>query len=389
VRDRRTTGALCAILVLCTCAACGQKGPPLPPLRPVPVAVSDLAAVRRDDRVTLSLTIPGANFDGSTPPAIDRVEIYGTTTPAAAPPTTRQQLLDQKYVLTTIAVRPASAAPTAKPDAKPDTKPDTRPAPGTAVTFVDTVKVDPAAGDLTRYYTAVGFAGRRRGATMGVVSVPLTKYPAAPTALAFNHDEKTVKFTWQGAAAGDRFNVYEVPPGAADKAEAKLVVPSPLSAAEVSLPIEFGRERCVVVRGVHVNGPAVVEGPPSEPRCGTPVDKFPPPAPTRFVAVAVEGGIELVWSGVDAPDLAGYRVMRRESTVAIFQPLVGDKLVAETTYKDATVKSGVTYVYSVIAVDKAGNLSEQSNWQELTARIFDVRFAIFDEEPSDAALISD
>jgi hypothetical protein len=326
--------------------------------------VSDLAVVRRDDRIIISLTVPAANFDGSTPPSIERVEIYATTTPATAPPTTRQQLLDPKYVLTTIAVRPADAEAGAKPDAKPDT----RPAPGTAVTFVDTIKIDPAAGELTRYYSALGFAGRRRGATMGVVSVSLTKQPPAPTSLKFDHDDKNVKFTWQGAAPGDRFNVYEVAPGGAATPEPKLIVASPLSAAELSLPVEFGRERCVVVRTVQVNGPALVEGPASAPLCGTPVDKFPPPAPTKLVALAAEGGVELVWSGVDAPDLAGYRVMRRESTVAIFQPLAGDKLVAETNYQDATAKPGVTYVYSVIAVDKTGNLSEQSNWQEVTAR---------------------
>ncbi len=372
MRHRRSAGAFWAALVLSACAACGQKGPPLPPLRPVPVAVNDLAVLRRDDRITISLTIPGANFDGSTPPAIDRVEIYATTAPAAAPPVTRLMLLDPKFLLTTIAVRPANAPASAKPEAKPDT----RPAPGSPATFVETLRVDPAAGAFTRYYTAAGYSGRRRGATMGIVSIALTKQPAPPTALTFEHDEKNIKFTWQAAAAGDRFNVYEVAPGGGETPEAKPIVPSPLSAAELSLPVEFGRERCIVVRTVQVNGPAVVEGAASEPRCGVPVDKFPPAAPTRLVAVAVEGGIELVWAGVDAPDLAGYRVMRRESTSAILQPLTADKLVAETTFKDATVRSGVTYVYSLVAVDKAGNVSEQSNWQEITARILDL--GIFD-----------
>ena len=364
MRRRRRHGAFCAVFILLASAACGQKGPPLPPLRPVPVAVNDLAVVRREDRVTISLTVPAANFDGSTPPAIDRVEIYATTQPATAPPVTRQLLLDQKFLLTKIAVRPVKA----ESEAKPDTKPDPRPAPGSPATYVETLSHDPAVGDLTRFYTAVGYAGRRRGATMGVVSIPLTKQPAAPTALAFDHDEKNIKFTWKPAAAGDRFNVYEVAGAGAEKSEPKLIVTSPLSAAELSLPIEFGRERCVVVRAVQVNGPAVVEGPLSAPLCGTPVDKFPPPAPTKLVAVPVGGAVELIWTGVDVPDLAGYRVMRRESTSAIFQPLAGDKLVPETTFKDDTAKPGVTYVYSVIAVDKAGNLSEQSNLQEVTAR---------------------
>jgi fibronectin type 3 domain-containing protein len=42
--------------------------------------------------------------------------------------------------------------------------------------------------------------------------------------------------------------------------------------------------------------------------------------------------------------------------------------LTELTYRDTTAQAGMTYVYAVYAVDKAGNVSELSNQQEVTAR---------------------
>jgi fibronectin type 3 domain-containing protein len=42
--------------------------------------------------------------------------------------------------------------------------------------------------------------------------------------------------------------------------------------------------------------------------------------------------------------------------------------VAAATYRDETVKPGTRYVYAVVAVDRAGNRSQESNRMEETAR---------------------
>ena len=42
-----------------------------------------------------------------------------------------------------------------------------------------------------------------------------------------------------------------------------------------------------------------------------------------------------------------------------------------TTYRDETVKPGVRYIYAVVAVDKAGNRSAESNRVEETAAMID------------------
>ena len=42
--------------------------------------------------------------------------------------------------------------------------------------------------------------------------------------------------------------------------------------------------------------------------------------------------------------------------------------ITPATFADATARAGITYVYAVVAVDKLGNISPQSNWQTVTVR---------------------
>ena len=66
VRRAVRTGIVPAALVLTALAAtaCGKRGDPQPPLRPIPGRVADLSAHRVDDRVELRFTVPAANLDG-------------------------------------------------------------------------------------------------------------------------------------------------------------------------------------------------------------------------------------------------------------------------------------------------------------------------------------
>jgi hypothetical protein len=59
-------------------AACGKKGPPLPPLVRLPVP-PEIRADRRGSTVELALVVPGANVDGTRPANISRVDVYALT----------------------------------------------------------------------------------------------------------------------------------------------------------------------------------------------------------------------------------------------------------------------------------------------------------------------
>jgi fibronectin type 3 domain-containing protein len=101
----------------------------------------------------------------------------------------------------------------------------------------------------------------------------------------------------------------------------------------------------------------------------TPADTFPPAAPTGLAAVSGPGAINLIWDANKDTDLAGYLVLRGEAPGDTLQPLTAQP-IRETRYVDRAVQAGVTYVYAVIAVDRAAtpNRSALSNRVQETAR---------------------
>lgn len=79
------------LLVVCAgaFAACGKKGPPLPPLARVPAPPANPQAVRVGDEVYVSFGVPSANVSGQMPADVTAIELYaftGTTLPAGLDP---------------------------------------------------------------------------------------------------------------------------------------------------------------------------------------------------------------------------------------------------------------------------------------------------------------
>jgi hypothetical protein len=146
--------------------------------------------------------------------------------------------------------------------------------------------------------------------------------------------------------------------------------PAPLTTLTFADPVEFGRQRCYVVRTVRGTSPNVIEGPASAQTCITPVDTFPPAVPAGLVAVAAEGSISLIWEPGSDPDLAGYIILRGRAGDATLQPLT-PMPVTEARFIDTTVTPGTRYAYAVVAVDNAqpaANRSLPSGRVEETAR---------------------
>jgi hypothetical protein len=132
---------------------------------------------------------------------------------------------------------------------------------------------------------------------------------------------------------------------------------------------QMGERYCFQVRGVALADAVPTEGPLSADTCLTPRDAFPPAAPTRLDAVPTPGQISLIWEANTEKDLAGYVVLRGEAPDGPLQPITPAP-IRETSYRDATVKPGVRYIYAVVAVDTAtpSNVSAQSPRVEETAR---------------------
>jgi len=340
-------------LVVVLGAACGKKGPPLPPLRLPPPVVADLMARRTPARVEVRLRVPTA-VAGTTVSA-ERVEIYRRLAGPDDPVPQPAALVEPDALWRTVTVQPADAA--AAGDA-------TTAAPGVWVTVLDE---DPAGDASRRQYVAVAVAGRsRRGGLSSLVQVPTGPDIQPPRDVGLAYDEQLITLTWTPADEGQQFEVLAA---TADGQPGSLLTTDPVDGAPWSQRVEMGRETCFVVRAVQVNGGVVLESPLVGPACETPVDRFPPAPPANLVAAATAGAVSLVWSPVAAADLGGYLVLRGDGPSGTLQPLMAAP-IAETTWRDATVTLGTAYTYAVVAVDRATppNMSAESNRQTVTVR---------------------
>jgi predicted small lipoprotein YifL len=412
--NTRTIAAICAFAAVT--AACGKKGPPLPPLVKVPAPPADFTAVRRGGDVALQFTVPAANSDGTRPANVERVDVYAVTGPSSI---TDEQILKHGTRVGSVPVKaPRDPDVTVEADQPDD---ETEPLEGEGLdqgvpaqlhesltaaalepTELDRKKklpVEPAPRPLLgapptpplRTYVAVGIAKRgRKGPLSKRIGVPLVAPPPAPSGAAIDYNEKAITVTWtppvlareprEDGAPPERkpvlashpigvdpkyevaYNVYETTPDGE-----KRLTKSPVAAARFTDDrVTWGAERCYVVRTVEVFGGVPIESDAPPAACVKLVDKFPPAAPKELHAVAGEGSINLIWEPNEEKDLAGYIVLRGVAPGERLEPLT-PKPIPDARFTDQ-VAAGTRYVYAVLAIDKAGNMGPLSNRVEETAR---------------------
>ena len=108
-----------AVIVVIATAGCGKKGPPLLPYVRQAAAAEVTSALRVGDDVYLTIAVPTANIDGSTPASVQQIEVWGAT--AATPPSQTQVTAMGAMVATIPIARyadPGDRSGTVVPDAK-------------------------------------------------------------------------------------------------------------------------------------------------------------------------------------------------------------------------------------------------------------------------------
>jgi hypothetical protein len=322
---------------------------------------------RRGSEVDIAFVVPGGNTDGSTPADLNRVEVWALTAP---PPVTPDDILLKGTRVGRVLVNPP-------PDPEAEEGKPAKPAPPRPPGGIDQAAtahlseafdpggtVDPA--DV-RSYVAVGFNNHgRRGAYSVVSAVPVGPPPDPPGKPEVSYDETTITVVWQppDSIPDDvtlGYHVYEP----AD-------VPKRLTTAQLEdtafedKRIEWGAERCYVVRSVQTVEDLKLESEASPETCVKLVDTFPPAAPEGLTVVAAVGAMNLIWNPNAEADLAGYvlwRAIPAEGTLTAITPAP----IKETTFLES-VPAGTRVAYAVQAVDTAGNTSSLSPRVEETAR---------------------
>jgi hypothetical protein len=414
------------LIAIAICSSCGKKGPPLPPLLRLPAAPAEINAERRGDDVIVEFNVPFANSDNTRPANVSEVEVFGFTGPASV---NDEQLVKHGTRIGGVAVKkPRNPDDTIEPD---ESAADIDPLEGDGLdqgararveerlTGAALVPVDPTTpaerkrarglkaeaegpllglaspGITARTYVALGVSTRgKKGPPSRRVSVPLVPPPPPPVSVAVTYSETAVTVAWTPAGgAADilpsrpldvpastlAYHVYDVAPGSAAAGRPPDAPPSAPPTTETRLTkapvadmtfsdarMAWGAERCYAVRAVESIDAFTVESERSPAMCVTLTDRFPPAAPKGLGGVASAGAISLIWEPSAEKDLAGYLVLRAAAPSAALEPLTSEPIPA-TTFEDK-VQPGVRYVYAIVAVDKAGNRSPESNHFEETAR---------------------
>jgi predicted small lipoprotein YifL len=410
-----------AIVVTCAAiaaAACGKKGPPLPPLIKLPAAPADFSAERRGNTVDLRFTVPAANTDNTRPANLAHVDVYAITSREPLPP---DQIVKRGARVASVEVKaPRDPNATIDEDEPPaDMEPlegagldqgaaagaaenlegaafapvatrrsdrDDARSPGDAVDGGNAPLAPPQRSPLTRAYVAVGVSTRdRKGPFSKTIQVPLVPPPPAPGAPKVTYDETAIHVAWEAvrgrepiqrratrdelpstaiaaAAPAIAYNVYDT---SAKPAPLKLTR-APIAEPEYSDGrVTWGEERCYVVRSVEIVAGLPIESEAVAPVCATLRDTFAPAPPANLQSSPLEGAINLIWDANTEKDLAGYIVLRGTAPDAL-SPIT-DSPLQVTTFLDR-VAAGVRYTYAVKAVDRAGNASEPSRTVEEAAR---------------------
>jgi predicted small lipoprotein YifL len=363
----KSSARLLAVLLLVGGTACGKKGPPLPPLVRVPTPPGNFSVQRRGSAVTIDFVVPGGNTDGSTPGDVSRVDVFALTSPGSVTP---DQIVRQGTRIGRVLVNPPPD-PDA-PEGQP--APPSAPAPPGGVdqaavahveeTFTPEAGADPA--DL-RTYVAVGFNKHGRpGRFSTLAAIPITPPPEAPGQPDVSWDETSITITWPAVESTNPdvplgYHVY-VPGDLPTRLTDHPLVESTF----VDKRIEWGAERCYVVRSVETLEQLTLESDASPSTCVTLTDTFAPMAPQGLTVVASEAAINLIWNPNTEKDLAGYVLWRAMPADGTLTPITPEP-VKESTFRD-TVPAGSHVAYAVQAVDQAGNVSPISDRVEETAR---------------------
>jgi hypothetical protein len=326
-----------------------------------------VAAIRRGAVVDVSLTVPAANTDGMRPADLERVEVYALTDPEGAG---AEDVVATGTRVASIDVRaPRNPDVPIDPDDPESLEKLLEPTgldQGATTSVRDALEAAALVPGATRAYAVVGISTRgRRGPAAPLVAVPLDPAPPTPSRASVRYDEAGVTLSWPAAGQDDAVHVYARPPVPPEARAGDTPPPDvalttkPLAAASFVDPrVTWDVERCYVLRTVRVVSGLVVESDASPPACVTPVDTFPPPAPTGLDVLPGQGTITLVWDPSPAADWAGFIVLRAEAPSTTLAPITPAP-IASTTYRDI-VPAGTRFVYAVQAVDGAGNRSAPS-----------------------------
>lgn len=349
---RSPSGGLVATLLFQALlfAGCAKTGEPQPPLVRTPKPAVDLAARQYSDRVVLTLSMPTENTDGSALTTLASVQLFrltGDRTESAAP-IGEEEFLKISELVFDVPAEQLSQHLREK-----------------TLVFEDPLIFE---NRSLIYVKGFRYASRfinRKRQTAGLgnqVYVTPVAIPEAPAGISAELAQGYVRLQWtppQNNTDKSRpariagYNVYRTEdpqklPQTPRNAELLL------SAQYEDRSFEFEKTYNYAISVVGSKERPYAESSPSAVLTVRTKDTFPPGMPQDLNAVAEKAVVILLWRASQDPDVAGYRVYRKDGGAGERKLLQAD-LVTTFSYRDEKVPAGLKYEYHVSAVDRFGN----------------------------------
>ena len=360
---------LCSLL-----SGCAQTGPPLPPSLELPKPPNDLRASRKGNRVILTWTQPTLTTDRQS------VRYFGPT----------------RICRSTDAEMKECGIPVAQ--LTPPPRSSSTPNPPPLQSFVDTLssalQEQSPTGEIIYAIDVPNRDGRSAGLS-NRIKVPLAPVLSPPSSFAAQLTAQGVVLTWEDVAdtqpTPEVQHVYRIHRREAESAKDVLIGELPLREvgpgryvdqtiewekayiyrADIATLVNLGFHPCPNAKAGGPDCAEVreVEGDDTPEIKIVAHDVFPPAVPAGLQAVYSGEGqspfIDLIWAPVTDADLAGYNVFRSEAGAAPVK-LNAEPLKAPA-FRDNSIVTGKTYVYSVSSVDLRNNESVRSEETSETA----------------------
>ena len=335
-------------------AACATMGPPQPPSLELPKPPSDLRAVRKGDRVTLTWTIPTTTTDRQTVRSMGHTRICRAI---------GVELTQCGTPVGEAIVHPGASAPKSSKQKPAGSYTDALP-----------VQLEADNSNAVAAYAIEALNVDGRGAGLSNrVRVSLARTLPPPRDFSPRVTGQGVVLSWTGDvppanSAHYLYRVYRSAEGSSQRTLAgELPVGTELNFSLTDSSIEWEktyeyRAETVTITTQENKPDTMIEGDDTPAVKVFVHDVFPPAVPSGLQAVFSGPGqkpfIDLIWAPVTDVDLDGYDVYRHEEGAAPVK--VNAERLKTPAYRDTSVVSGKKYFYSVSAVDVRGNESARS-----------------------------
>lgn len=344
--------ALLIALLALPLAACGKKGSPLPPLRTIPIQISDLSLRQQGSLMMLDMAYPATTVAGTALGGVDSVELWVLSKPLG----------------------PDGAAPSAEPsefEARAEELMTLRGSELQSAIVGQRIQIRLPLEMMPEQQTADVYAVRTTKAdetsefSNRVTLVPIEP-PTSPSVLTAEALAEGVRIGWEYEGEAEGFQVFRRQ--ATERGYADPIRSEPGDArSTLDRTARFGNRYIYTVRTVGSREPLVLSEPAGEREIEY-LDRFPPPLPGNLVALPERGGVRLRWEPSDAPDVRGYRIYRTDVTQrGEWRPIVSDPLDT-LEYIDRGLSPGIQFSYRLQVVDHEGNESELSTPVSATPR---------------------